>query len=816
MSHAVSRRSNFCVSPCPVWRRSVIGLALVVGFAPIVRTQIAMPDAKQMSGIPRPVDDLPAGTVSVRLVRGDLSNNIVNHPVELQVDGKVTVVATDEGGRAQFSGLTPGAPLKAVAVVDGERLESQEFPAPAGGGIRMLLVATDKEKEARAAEAAKAPAVTGPVIIGGESRIVIEPDGEERARVYYLLDISNTAQVPVNPPTPFRFDVPTSALGTSIMEGSSPQASVNGRRVQVQGPFAPGNTLVQAAFALPVSSSGAIEISQPFPAPLAHLAVIVKKVGNARLVLTADRQTAGDAGQRQLYIAAAGSGGVAAGEPVVLSVTDLPHHSLVPRSIALSIALGIVVVGVWAARRHDPEERGAARKALIARREKLFQDLVRLELDRRRGRGDQSRHAARREELVAALEHVYGCARLRRHDSRARWRRRRRRAEFRLRPGGPGRRLASFRAASRRHAGDAHRAPRRHPGFAGPQRRGQVDADRHAGHARHPDERPILYGERPSLRAGPDIRRCIGLLAHELHLYPELSARQNLDFFARLYGLDPRAVVPAALDAAGLGDRADDEVSAFSRGMRQRLALERALLHRPRLVLLDEPFTGLDDQAVATVSDRLRRLAAEGAIVVLATHDLDLADGLVTRVAVSTAAASSPTRPAPVSARAIARWSAARENHRNAVSGAGSPALRAPFDVRRSAFGVPENEEHRPDHKQMFLRTALLVLKKDFAIEVRSREILYTTLLFAVSCVMIFSIAFVKEGEPVPGAAPGILWVAIAFAGTLALGRTFERERYGETLRALLLAPAPRPAIYVGKLLGMVVLMARPSCCWCR
>jgi ABC-type multidrug transport system ATPase subunit len=75
-------------------------------------------------------------------------------------------------------------------------------------------------------------------------------------------------------------------------------------------------------------------------------------------------------------------------------------------------------------------------------------------------------------------------------------------------------------------------------------------------------------------------------------------------------------------------------VSGFSRGMRQRLALERALLHRPRLVLLDEPFTGLDDHAVGLVTDRLRRLAAEGCIVVMATHDLDLAEGLVTRVAV--------------------------------------------------------------------------------------------------------------------------------------------------------------------------------------
>jgi len=108
----------------------------------------------------------------------------------------------------------------------------------------------------------------------------------------------------------------------------------------------------------------------------------------------------------------------------------------------------------------------------------------------------------------------------------------------------------------------------------------------------------------------------------------------------------------------------------------------------------------------------------------------------------------------------------------------------------------------------MFLRTALLVLKKDFAIEVKTLEILVTTLFFAVSCVLVFSFAFVKEGQAPPDAAAGILWIAIAFSGTLALGRTFERERYAETLRALLLAPAPRPALYVGKLLGILVLLA--------
>ncbi len=106
-----------------------------------------------------------------------------------------------------------------------------------------------------------------------------------------------------------------------------------------------------------------------------------------------------------------------------------------------------------------------------------------------------------------------------------------------------------------------------------------------------------------------------------------------------------------------------------------------------------------------------------------------------------------------------------------------------------------------------FLRVAWIVLRKDLTVEVRSREVAYTTLFFAVSCVLVFSFAFVKEGRALEDAAAGILWIAIAFAGTLALGRTFERERQSETLRALLLAPADRPAIYIGKLVGIVGLL---------
>jgi heme exporter protein A len=148
-----------------------------------------------------------------------------------------------------------------------------------------------------------------------------------------------------------------------------------------------------------------------------------------------------------------------------------------------------------------------------------------------------------------------------------------------------------------------------------------------------PSDGEVRYGDRSAGELGGALRQRIGLLAHELLLYPELSPRQNLTFFADLYGLDSRRVVPEAIERAGLAERADDPVAGFSRGMRPRLALERAPLHGPRLALFHEPFTGPDDHAVGVVTARIRRLAADGAIVLMATHDLDLAEGLVTRVA---------------------------------------------------------------------------------------------------------------------------------------------------------------------------------------
>jgi hypothetical protein len=374
----------------------------------------AMPDPKTMSGIPRPVDDLPNGAISVRLIRGSLSNNLTGRPVDLHVGPKVITVKTDENGRAEFKDFitgTAGATVKATADVDGEHLESQEFPAPTRGGIRLMLVATDPNKK----DVPAPPAQTGPVSIGDQSRFVLQPR-EEAVDLFYLLDIANNQTAPVNPPTPFVFELPAGASGSTIMDGSSPQASVKGLHVTVAGPFAPGHTFVQVATSL-AAEDGSIEIAQRLPANLDQLAVIVKKLGGETTLkspqLKEQREMPADG---DVYIAATG-GPVAAGQAIQLRVDGVPHHSQAPRRVALALALGVVLIGVWFATRPtgDAAARAGERARLIARREKLFNELARLDQDRRSGRADERRAAARREELVSALEHIYNA--LDSHDS---------------------------------------------------------------------------------------------------------------------------------------------------------------------------------------------------------------------------------------------------------------------------------------------------------------------------------------------------------------------------------------------------------------
>jgi heme exporter protein A len=130
-------------------------------------------------------------------------------------------------------------------------------------------------------------------------------------------------------------------------------------------------------------------------------------------------------------------------------------------------------------------------------------------------------------------------------------------------------------------------------------------------------------------------RRSIGFLSHQSLLYDDLTLLENLSFAARLYLLDrPEQVARAALESAGLGDRAADLPARLSRGLLQRAAIARATLHDPEVLLLDEPFTGLDAGAADQLRSRLETRLARGHGLVLVTHDLTDAWNLATRVAV--------------------------------------------------------------------------------------------------------------------------------------------------------------------------------------
>ena len=149
-----------------------------------------------------------------------------------------------------------------------------------------------------------------------------------------------------------------------------------------------------------------------------------------------------------------------------------------------------------------------------------------------------------------------------------------------------------------------------------------------------PSEGRVRIGGRDPQRT-PEARAKIGLLSHQTLLYDELTARENLRFFAQLYGLDDLDErLATALTAVGLNERPNQRVGSFSRGMKQRLAIARAILHSPSILLLDEPFTGLDTGASAALHRLLHRLRQEGCTCVLVTHRLDEADGLVDRLLV--------------------------------------------------------------------------------------------------------------------------------------------------------------------------------------
>ena len=137
------------------------------------------------------------------------------------------------------------------------------------------------------------------------------------------------------------------------------------------------------------------------------------------------------------------------------------------------------------------------------------------------------------------------------------------------------------------------------------------------------------------LPGGAAARSVVGLISHQTMLYSALTALENVEFTARLYGVtSARAAAMHALERMRVGERAHSAVQSLSRGMQQRVSIARAIVHDPRVVLLDEPYTGLDEAGASALSDALQSLRTAGAALVLVTHHLNEGLALATHTAI--------------------------------------------------------------------------------------------------------------------------------------------------------------------------------------
>ena len=341
-------------------RRSV-GLGLIAWAWLALSAQ--MPNPREMSGKVLPVSDVPAGTVIVRVIRGSFDKNITGQPVEFTIGAEKRTVNTDASGRAQVTGLPRGARVRAATVVDGERLES-ELAEIATSGFRIMLVATDKRAAAAPAPAAAAPAGTPPagaapaapaptgpaikgtVTLGPSSRVIVE-FSNERLNVYYALEIVNAESSPVDIGGPLMVELPRTARGASVMQGSSPQATAQGPRIIITGPFLPGSTAVQVGYELPYSGPTA-RLHQVWPATLSRVTFYLLQFDDvdATSAQITSKQHVTEQGQPLIF----GTGpAIPAGQPLTVDITGLPHHPLWPRYVAIGLAAVVLSAGIWAA-----------------------------------------------------------------------------------------------------------------------------------------------------------------------------------------------------------------------------------------------------------------------------------------------------------------------------------------------------------------------------------------------------------------------------------------------------------------------------------
>ena len=313
-------------------------------------------------------------------------------------------------------------------------------------------------------------------------------------------------------------------------------------------------------------------------------------------------------------------------------------------------------------------------------------------------------------------------------------------------------------------------------------------------------------------QSGAAVRRQIGFLSHRTLLYDDLTAEQNLAFYARMYAIpDAQARIVGLLEQVGLAPRRHDLVRTYSRGMQQRLAVARAVLHRPHLLLLDEPYTGLDPLAAETLTALLTALADAGCTLLLTSHNLESTVTAQRRVIVLNRghiaydAPLTDGRTFPALYRDIVKEAESRRQEAGGKNQRIGESANHESDIEHPASSIelPKSKIQNPK----FPHSVWAIIAKDIAAELHTREIFSAMFVFAVLALLIFSFALDLRGDLARVAAPGVLWATIAFAGTLGLSRSMAREQQSGGIEGLLLAPVDRTAIFFGKAAGNIALM---------
>ncbi len=293
------------------------------------------------------------------------------------------------------------------------------------------------------------------------------------------------------------------------------------------------------------------------------------------------------------------------------------------------------------------------------------------------------------------------------------------------------------------------------------------------------------------------VRARVGYVGHAPLLYEELTAEENLRFFARMYGLrDGSQRAAWLLERVGLRSKAREQVYTLSRGQTQRLALARALLHTPSLLLLDEPDAGLDDAGLRVLSKVIEEWRSAGRTLVMATHAHERALGLADDAL------------ALVGGR-VAHVGPARDLSPDAVSDLYRQARQFARRARMTTLKPSQLDMSAPVASRLSVSWLQFraIVAKDVRSELRARHIWLGMGFFALLVLVVFNFAFDLRVDNTLAVAPGALWVAFVFASVIGLGRTVAAEMERGRMDRLLLCPVDRQALFLAKLAGNLLFM---------